>query len=64
MRCRIGRHEYVGERDVISRRNGTCPFAACGVVAYFEPKRDEEEGFDIETAVRHANYLGGGGVGF
>ena len=51
-----GREGRSGCRDF--RREYRC--VRCG--AYFERKRDEEEGFDIEAHSRNANYFGSGGI--
>ena len=64
LRCRIGRHEYVGERDVNLAKEHHVSYHCVRCGWYFEPKRDEEEGFDMDALRRNANYVGGGGIGF
>lgn len=64
LRCRLGRHEYVGERDVNLAKGQHMSYRCVRCGGYFERKRDEEEGFDMDALRRNANYFGGGGIGF
>ena len=60
MRCRLGRHQYTVQRDVALAKDHHMSYRCMRCGAYYERKRDEEEGFDIETLSRNSNYLGGG----
>lgn len=62
MSCRLGRHRYVGQRDVdlASEYHLSYRCERCG--SYFERTPDEEEGFDIDTLRRNANYFSGGAM--
>ena len=61
MRCRLGRHDYTGQRDVDLDKEHHMSYRCRHCGRYYERTPDEEEGFDIETHSRRANYLGGGG---
>jgi hypothetical protein len=60
MRCRLGRHQYTAQRDVDLSKEHHMSYRCLRCGAYFERKRDEAEGFDIEAHSRNSNYLGGG----
>jgi hypothetical protein len=62
MRCRLGRHHYVGQRDVTLAKEPHLSYRCVRCGSYYERTPDEEEGFDIDTLSRNANYFSGGGM--
>ena len=62
MRCRLGRHDYAGQRDVDLDKEHHTSYRCLQCGRYYERKRAEEEGFDIEALRRNANFFGSGGL--
>src|SRR6478672_3573726 len=56
MRCRLGRHDYAGQRDVDLDKEHHTSYRCLQCGRYYERKRAEEEGFDIEALRRNANF--------
>ena len=62
MRCRLGRHDYTGQRDVDLDKEHHMSYRCRHCGRYYERTPDEEEGFDIETLRRNVNFFSSGGL--